>query len=360
MILGIDEVGRGPYAGPLVVGACILPSPETIQSDPERYSWIFKLTDSKKLTAKQREVLYEKIKSGALASATGWVSSSEIDKYGISESLKLACRRVVKKIQETKVAFSEIIIDGTMNFLGGTSLEKYVSTLKKGDLLIKEISAASIIAKVERDRYMIKLSEKYPEYGFEKHVGYGTRLHQAAMEKFGLTPEHRKSFRPVREIWEKAMEAPGDEVSSQNEIDAGSSMSRGKLLQKQTFDEKNGRSRGKTTKSLGDKGEDMVADFLESKGHKIVARNFKTKLFEIDIISVCEVDIVFTEVKYRRANRFGESIEFVDANKHRQISFAAEGFLVIHPEYKILTPKLAVAGVSGEDFQLDHWFLLDE
>ena len=295
MILGIDEVGRGPYAGPLVVGACILPSPEKIQSDPERYSWIFKLTDSKKLTAKQREVLYEKVKSGALASATGWVSSSEIDKYGISESLKLACRRAVKKIQETKVAFSEIIIDGTMNFLGGTSLEKYVSTLKKGDLLIKEISAASIIAKVERDRYMSNLAEKYPGYGFEKHVGYGTSFHQAAMEKFGLTPEHRKSFRPVREIWEKTIEIPGDKKNIQNGPDTKRSIFKEELLQKRALGGKSGRSQNKTTRMLGDKGEEIVVKFLESKGHKILARNFKTKLFEIDIISVCGEEIIFTE-----------------------------------------------------------------
>lgn len=201
MILGIDEVGRGPYAGPLVIGACILPSAEIAEREPEKYAWFFQLTDSKKLTAAKRENLYDKIKQGALASATGWVGSAEIDEIGISESLRLACRRAVKQIQEAKVPFSEIIIDGTMNFLAGTPLEKYVSTLKKGDLLVKEISAASIIAKVERDRYMIELSKKYPGYGFEKHVGYGTGLHQRMMEELGLTPEHRKSFRPVQEIW---------------------------------------------------------------------------------------------------------------------------------------------------------------
>ena len=203
MILGIDEVGRGPYAGPLVIGACILPDAEKIEEEPEKYHWISELTDSKKLTAKRREALYTKIKEGVVATATGWVSANEIDEIGLSESLRLACRRAVKQIQETRIPFSEIIIDGTMNFLSGTPLEKYVSTLTKGDLLIKEISAASILAKVERDRYMTELAEKYPEYGFEKHVGYGTAAHQKAMEEFGLMPEHRRSFRPVREIMSK-------------------------------------------------------------------------------------------------------------------------------------------------------------
>ena len=89
MILGIDEVGRGPYAGPLVIGACILPSAEIAEREPEKYAWFFQLTDSKKLTAAKRESLYDKIKQGALASATGWVTSTEIDEIGISESLLL-------------------------------------------------------------------------------------------------------------------------------------------------------------------------------------------------------------------------------------------------------------------------------
>ena len=203
MILGIDEVGRGPYAGPLVIGACILGD----WKNSESAEWIEKLTDSKKLSAKRREELYVLIKEKALATATGWVSSAEIDEVGLSEALRLATRRAVEQIQKTKVPFSEIIIDGTMNFLVGTKLEKYVSTLKKGDFLVKEISAASILAKVERDNYMAKLDAVYPEYGFGKHVGYGTAAHQKAMEEFGLTPEHRRSFRPVREIAENKITA---------------------------------------------------------------------------------------------------------------------------------------------------------
>ena len=198
MILGIDEVGRGPYAGPLAIGACILGD----WQNSENAEWIEKLTDSKKLSAKRREELYVLIKEKALAAATGWVSSAEIDEIGLSEALRLATRRAVEQIQKTKVPFSEIIIDGTMNFLAGTKLEKYVSTLKKGDFLVKEISAASILAKVERDKYMAELDAVYPKYGFGKHVGYGTAAHQKAMEEFGLTPEHRRSFRPVREIAE--------------------------------------------------------------------------------------------------------------------------------------------------------------
>ena len=348
MILGIDEVGRGPYAGPLVIGACILPDAEKIKEEPERYQWISELTDSKKLTARRREVLYDKIKEGAAAVATGWVSANEIDEIGLSKSLKLACRRAVKQIQETHVPFSEIIIDGTMNFLSGTPLEKYVSTLKKGDLLIKEISAASILAKVERDRYMVKLAEKYPKYGFEKHVGYGTSAHQKAMEQFGLTPEHRRSVRPVRKIVLKQL---GTEQQKAKEA--------GTKNESTTTGKSDARNESTTTRELGNLGEEKVAEFLISKGHEIIVRNFRTKYFEIDIISKLDDSVFFTEVKYRKTTKFGEAIEFVDRKKQEQVRFAAESYLAMHPEFKDFTIRLAVAGVSGEDFQIEDWIVID-
>lgn len=352
MILGIDEVGRGPYAGPLVIGACILPSAEIAEREPEKYAWFFQLTDSKKLTAAKRENLYDKIKQGALASATGWVSSAEIDEIGISESLRLACRRAVKQIQEAKVPFSEIIIDGTMNFLAGTPLEKYVSTLKKGDLLVKEISAASIIAKVERDRYMISLAKKYPGYGFEKHVGYGTGLHQRMMEELGLTPEHRKSFRPVQEIWLRTgNRTEGSKITEDGKIDQPDpDPGSGSILE----------LRDKlTTSEIGGHGEEVVIKYLEAKGHEILFRNFKTKQYEIDIISKKSDGIYFTEVKYRKDARYGEPLEFIDNKKREQMDFAAKSFLHTHAEFSSLVPYLAAASVSG-DFVLDEWFLLTE
>lgn len=352
MILGIDEVGRGPYAGSLVIGACILPSAEIAEREPEKYAWFFQLTDSKKLTAAKRENLYDKIKQGALASATGWVSSAEIDEIGISESLRLACRRAVKQIQEAKVTFSEIIIDGTMNFLVGTPLEKYVSTLKKGDLLVKEISAASIIAKVERDRYMIKLSKKYPGYGFEKHMGYGTGLHQKMMEELGLTPEHRKSFRPVQEIWLRTgtrAEGPKNTEDGKNGQSDSDSDPDSVLKSRDNM----------TTSEIGSHGEEVVAKYLEAEGHEILFRNFKTKQYEIDIVSRKADEIYFTEVKYRKNNQYGESLEFVDQKKHKQMEFAAKAFLHTHAEFSKLIPHLAVASVNG-DFVLDEWFLLTE
>ena len=333
MILGIDEVGRGPYAGPLVIGACILGD----WQNSENTEWIEKLTDSKKLSAKRREELYVLIKERALAAATGWVSSAEIDEVGLSEALRLATRRVVEQIQKTKVPFSEIIIDGTMNFLVGTKLEKYVSTLKKGDFLVKEISAASILAKVERDKYMAELDAIYPEYGFGKHVGYGTAAHQKAMEEFGLTPEHRRSFRPVREVAESKTTTK---------------------LKPATKLETTTKSKT-TSKQLGDRGEQVVVDYLETSGHEIVARNYKTKLFEVDIISRKNEMLYFTEVKYRSDRDFGEALDFIDKKKQQKMHLAVASFLATHPEYADFRPTLAVAAV-GKDFKLKEWFELSE
>ena len=344
MILGIDEVGRGPYAGPLVIGACILGD----WQNSENAEWIEKLTDSKKLSAKRREELYVLIKEKALAAATGWVSSAEIDEIGLSEALRLATRRAVEQIQQTKVPFSEIIIDGTMNFLVGTKLEKYVSTLKKGDFLVKEISAASILAKVERDKYMAELDAVYPGYGFGKHVGYGTAAHQKAMEEFGLTPEHRRSFRPVREIAESKTTT---EQKTSNEQ---------KTTTKQLGDQGGQMITNKiTSKQLGDQGEQVVVDYLETSGHEIVARNYKTKLFEVDIISKKDKALYFTEVKYRGGSDFGAGLDFIDQKKQQKMRLAVEGFMTANPEYADFIPILAVAAVE-KDFKLEEWLELDE
>ena len=345
MILGIDEVGRGPYAGPLVIGACILGD----WQNSENAEWIEKLTDSKKLSAKRREELYVLIKEKALATATGWVSSAEIDEVGLSEALRLATRRAVEQIQKTRVPFSEIIIDGTMNFLVGTKLEKYVSTLKKGDFLVKEISAASILAKVERDKYMAELDAVYPEYGFGKHVGYGTAAHQKAMEEFGLTPEHRRSFRPVREIAEgkttvKPKTATRLEIAAEPKI---------------TTEQKITNKQKTAAKQLGDRGEQVVVDYLEASGHEIVARNYKTKLFEVDIISQKAQVLYFTEVKYRSGRDFGGALDFIDKKKQQKMHLAVKGFMATHPEYADFRPTLAVAAVD-KDFKLEEWFELGE
>ncbi|MFI5212752.1 MAG: ribonuclease HII [Candidatus Saccharimonadales bacterium] len=183
MILGIDEVGRGPWAGPLVIGAVVLGG-ATIEG----------LTDSKKLTKKKRELLDVEIRQKAAGFGLGWVTAAETDEIGLSAALNLATKRAVEQV---KTPYNEIIIDGTVNFLKGTNKEKYVTAMKKADLLIPSVSAASIIAKVARDNYMAEQDDIYTGYGFASHVGYGTAAHRVAIDKLGVTPLHRLSFAPL-------------------------------------------------------------------------------------------------------------------------------------------------------------------
>jgi ribonuclease HII len=210
-ILGIDEVGRGPLAGPLVVGAVILPDPW-----PE---WVGELKDSKKLSIKKREKLADLVLEEATA-GLGWVMADELDQVGISEALRLATRRAVEEVQKQKTPFSQIVIDGKVNFLNGTTLEKYVSTKVKADNLIKEVSAASVVAKRARDHYMYELGAKFPGYGFEQHVGYGTAKHLAAIRELGICPEHRKSFEPIKTMvgFDRDDDGINDVVKNRTEI----------------------------------------------------------------------------------------------------------------------------------------------
>ena len=315
-ILGIDEVGRGPLAGPLVVGAVILP-----ESKPE---WAVDLKDSKKLSSKKRECLSDLILNEIEATGFGWVSSEELDEVGISEALRLATRRAVKSVQGLHAPFSQIIIDGKVNFLKGTALEDYVSTMPKADDLIKEVSAASIIAKVARDRYMIELAKKYPEYGFESHVGYGTVKHLAAIREYGICPEHRKSFEPIKSMVGFSREG----------------------------------MKKKNTTRIGGEAEKKVADYLENRGHKIIVRNYKTKLCEIDIISVLNEKIYFTEVKYRKNDYYGGGLNAITKEKLKKMNFAAQSFMKRRKEFEIYSPLLAVANVTDEDYIVTDWFPL--
>lgn len=318
-ILGIDEVGRGPLAGPLVVGAVVLPD---LKPD-----WVSDLRDSKKLSAKKRESLSEVILTEAPAWGLGWVFPEELDAVGISEALRLATRRAVEEVQKKHFAFSQIVIDGKVNFLTETSLAKFVSTAVKADDLIKEVSAASIIAKVARDNYMKDLAVKFPGYGFEKNVGYGTSAHLKAISEMGICVEHRRSFEPIKSMvgFERA----------------------------NIF-----RNVVKNTTIVGGLGETAVCEHLEGLGHKIVARNFKTKLYEIDIVSVHCGKIYFTEVKTRSSADFGGGFSAIDAKKLQRMRFAAESFLKYRTIYNIYDPVLAVASVDSEYKVLD-WFPLD-
>lgn len=183
-IAGVDEVGRGPLAGAVMACAVILNPQQPIQG----------LMDSKKLTEKKREYLAEKIKASCLAWAIGRAEVEEIDELNILQASLLAMRRAIHAL---KIQPTDILVDG----LYCPKIDFAVSSCKAivgGDASEPAISASSIIAKVTRDNEMIAMDKIYPEYGFAKHKGYGTKLHLQALEKYGITPIHRKSFAPVK------------------------------------------------------------------------------------------------------------------------------------------------------------------
>ncbi|HET9098079.1 MAG TPA: ribonuclease HII [Candidatus Saccharimonadales bacterium] len=179
VIVGIDEVGRGCLAGPLVCGAVILKRP------------LKGLKDSKLLTKTSRELLNKIIRNSEAEIGIGWVSADQLDLIGLTRATAVAMERALNQLA---TPYDEIIIDGNYNYLSNNPKARAVI---KADETVPAVSAASIVAKVARDNYMAFLAQDYPGYGFEKHVGYGTRLHKEMIERNGVTQIHRHSFRPV-------------------------------------------------------------------------------------------------------------------------------------------------------------------
>ena len=187
IIAGVDEVGRGPLIGAVVTAAVIL--------DPNQP--IAGLADSKKLSEKKRIKLAEEIKAKALAWSLGRAEAEEIDQLNILQATMLAMQRA---IQGLAIQPDFVLIDGNRI---PKDLGICAQAVVKGDSLVAEISAASILAKVARDQEMIALHQKYPEYGFDRHKGYPTALHLEKLATYGVLPEHRRSFAPVKRYLEQ-------------------------------------------------------------------------------------------------------------------------------------------------------------
>jgi ribonuclease HII len=182
VIVGIDEVGRGCLAGPVTAAAVVLKRR------------IPGLKDSKLLTKKQREALSLKIHEQALAVGIGWADVSVVNEQGLTAAVRLAMSRALDKIQ---IDYDQVIIDGNFNFIKDNPK---VKTLIKADNSVAAVSAASIVAKVARDNYMAEISSKYPNYGFDRHVGYGTAMHLASLKLHGASDIHRLTYKPVRDL----------------------------------------------------------------------------------------------------------------------------------------------------------------
>lgn len=188
-IAGVDEAGKGPWAGPVTAGAVIIHKNKQV---------VKSVCDSKLMTKTQREKAFPQIIKMSSAFGIGIVGEKEIDKIGIQKAVKKAMIMALENLKlKFKIDISYILVDGSKTMpLRKTNVQR----IKKGGLYHYSISAASVLAKVTRDKIMTNLAKKYPSYGFQKHVGYGTKMHFKALEKYGVSPIHRRSFSPIKNI----------------------------------------------------------------------------------------------------------------------------------------------------------------
>ena len=269
LVAGIDEVGRGPLAGPVVAAAVILPKECKIEG----------VNDSKKLSAKKREELYDIILEKAVSYGIGVVSNERIDEINILQATYEAMREALSQLQPK----AEYILADAVTIPMVSTPQRGII---KGDAKSMSIGAASIVAKVYRDRMMEAYEEVYPGYGFASNKGYGAAEHIEGIKKQGITPIHRKTF--VKNF------LPQD---------------------------------GDTTTDKGHRGEALAAKQMEKMGYEILERNFHALKAEIDIIAKKDNVIVFTEVKYRKNEEMGTPAEAVNHWKQQHIIRAAKVYI---------------------------------
>lgn len=269
LVAGIDEVGRGPLAGPVVAAAVILPKGCKIEG----------VNDSKKLSAKKREELYDVILEQAVSYGIGIVSNERIDEINILQATYEAMREALSQLSPQA---DYILADAVTIPMVSTPQRGII----KGDAKSMSIGAASIVAKVYRDRLMEVYEEAYPGYGFRANKGYGSPEHIDGIKKLGITPIHRKTF--VKNF------LPQD---------------------------------GDTTTDKGNRGEVLAAKQMEKMGYEILERNYHALMGEIDIIAKKDTYIVFTEVKYRKNETMGSPAEAVNHWKQQHIVRAAKAYI---------------------------------
>ena len=296
-VAGLDEVGRGTLAGPVAAGAVILPK------KPRRK--LFNLVrDSKQMSAPQREEAYTLIIRSAQSCAVGWADASEIDRYGIVPSVRLAMRRALGRLAEPP---EYLLIDALA--LPSTNLPQ--TSIVRGDSKSLSIAAASVIAKVERDRFMIDLAESYPGYGFESHKGYATQQHLEAIKELGQSPMHRMTFRPVAYAKDRLKRVHPSVA--------------------------------------GEWAESFVVRDLIDRGMEILSRNYRTRFGEVDIVARDGTTLTIIEVRARRSTSFGSPAETISRAKARRITAACHEYLQRH--------KLTDADwrIDVAEVQLDRW-----
>lgn len=273
-LCGVDEAGRGPLAGDVYAAAVILKPDAVIEG----------LNDSKKLSEKKREQLFNEICAKAEAYCIASASVEEIDRLNILQATFLAMRRAVEGLS---VKPKLVLVDGNRN----PELSVHSRLVVKGDATSACIAAASILAKVSRDRYMKKLAEEYPQYGFEKHKSYGSKLHYQMLDKHGISPVHRRTF--LKKY------VSGEESPAQK---------RGRI------------------------GENAVCGWLKTEGCVIAARNYSVPPYgEIDIVAEKDGITAFVEVKARKQGAKVGGTAAVTPSKQKKLILAASQYADTHP-----------------------------
>ena len=312
VIAGIDEAGRGALAGPVVAGAVVLPADMSQEH-------IDLIDDSKKLSTGQRERAFDVIRTYASAYGVGIVPSNRIDELGIVPSTKLAMRDAIRAIR-WRIDF--LLIDAVTNIGIATPSKSII----RGDSKSLSIAAASIVAKVTRDRIMTDdLESQYSGYGFAQHKGYGTAAHMEALQKFGPCPIHRRTFKPIAQLiadksWAVLAATSASNIASRVEMNLPS--------------------------GLGLNAEEAAADHLRQLGYRIIDRNYKTRHGEVDIIAKIGAEWVFVEVKGRNSTKFGRPIEALTPAKLHRIENVALAYLASEVGSKIVDWRIDFVGVT--------------
>ncbi len=294
-VCGIDEVGRGPLAGPVVACAVILPK----DSD------ILYLNDSKKLTAQKREELYGEILSRAVAVGLGEASPERIDEINILQATYEAMRQAVGGLEVQP----QILLNDAVTIPGVIIPQVPII---KGDAKSVSIAAASIVAKVTRDRMMEEYDSVYPGYGFASNKGYGTAEHIEALKKLGPSPIHRRSF--IGHF------VPREETEA-----------------------------GDNKRRTGGYYEEKAAAYLEAQGLKILEKNFQCRQGEIDLIAREGNCLVFVEVKYRKNPGQGDAVAAVDYHKQLKLTRTAEYYLTARVHSTEVPCRFDVVGIDGDE-----------
>jgi ribonuclease HII len=341
-VAGVDEAGRGPLAGPVMAAAVILPEEVCLPG----------LDDSKALTARRREALYEEIRDRATAYAVAEATVEEIDALNILQATYLAMRRALSGLSVTP---DHVLVDG--NGLPESGLRE--SSVVDGDARSACIAAASILAKVTRDRRMAELDRTYPGYGFSRHKGYGSPDHLAALRRHGPSPVHRTSFEGVggsariasedgkafAEGIRQARDLPALEAIGKSIGLAGADLAAAELeALRECY-----RERRTRLSRTGPRGEQEALRELERQGYEVLVRGYRAAGGEVDVVAATGDILAFVEVKTGTGTGFAAPESWVTPRKQRQIVRVARAYLQRHP-HETRTPRfdvLVVDYVSG-------------